>query len=175
MALLDRATVLAYLDDRSEIPAALEWATHHRLQHAWDADRLVFSLRLFGQSENTSSDEPYLLRAQFDDYRLLPPTWRFLDPQTGHAIGPAAYPVGNWPGGSVLHSNGLICAPWSRDAYGDRGGPHPDWGEATMWQSVAPQHTQANTIPDMLARIHAEVRRSPGRMAPLPQRDQEAA
>ncbi len=175
MALLDRETVLAYLEEPSEMPAAIAWAEYHRLDHAWDTDQLVFSLRFIGRSENTSGEEPYLLIGRFDDYRLLPPTWRFVDPDSGEEIGTAAYPLGDWPDGSILHPNGVICAPWSRVSYADRGGPHNEWTEPTKWQTLVPEHTQANTIPDMLARIHAEVRRSPHRMAPLSQRGTRAA
>ena len=119
--------------------------------------------------------EDYLLVGTFDDYRVEPPTWRFLDPHTGENIGAAAYPLGNWPNGSIFHGNGLICAAWSRDAYGDRGGPHADWGAATKWQTAGRGYTQADTIPDMLARIYAELQSSPHRMQPLPEIQEQAA
>lgn len=167
--------VLAYLDQ--EIPAAIAWAEDKGLTHEWSRDDLSLSLRLQGRSESEGKIviEPYLLRGTFEDYRVEPPTWRFLDPRTGEAIGPAAYPLGAWPGGTVFHGNGLICATWSRDAYGDRGGPHSDWGTARAWQTAAPQHAQAQTIPDMLARIYSELQLSPARMAPLPEIVEEAA
>lgn len=175
MPRLDRETTLTYLLEPSEIPAAIAWATEHRLEHEWDPEQLSFSLRLEGRGED-GAVEPYLLRGEFDDYRVLPPSWRFLDPRTGDEIGKGAYPLGNWPRGSVLHGNGLICATWSRDAYKERGGPHTDWEDTTQWQVIARQHAQADTIPDMLARLHSEVKRSERRMAPLPAiADQEEA
>jgi hypothetical protein len=172
---VNREIVLAYLDQ--EIPAAIAWAEDKRLTYEWDRDDLSFSLRLEGRSENDGQIviEPYLLVGSFHDYRVEPPTWRFLDPRTRAAIGPAAYPLGAWPTGSIFHGNGLVCAAWSRDAYHDRGGPHNDWGDGTAWQTAAPQHVQAATIPDMLARIYAELQLSPGRMAPLPDINQAAA
>jgi hypothetical protein len=103
--------------------------------------------------------------------RLLP-TYRGAD---GAQIGVAAYPAGVWPNGSIFHSNGLICATWSRDAYGDRGGPHANWGAATQWQTVAPESVQAATIADMLARIYYELQLSPHRMQPLPEITEQAA
>jgi hypothetical protein len=167
-----REIVLAYLAE--EIPAALAWATDKGLQPEWDPDSLTFSLRLRRRSENDSVED-YLLVGMFDDYRVEPPTWRFLDPRTGDNIGAPAYPVGAWPNGSIFHTQGLICAAWSRDAYGDRGGPHANWGAATQWQTVAREHVQADTIPDMLARIYAELQLSPRRMQPLPEIQEQAA
>jgi hypothetical protein len=169
---VSREIVLAYLDQ--EVPAAIAWATNKGLQSEWKRDDLSFSLRLKGRGENDTV-EPYLLVGTFDDYRVEPPTWRFLDPRDGAQIGVAAYPAGVWPNGSIFHSNGLICATWSRDAYGDRGGPHANWGAATQWQTVAPESVQAATIADMLARIYYELQLSPHRMQPLPEITEQAA
>lgn len=167
MAVVATEVALAYLDDPFEVPAALAWADHHGLDLRWNRDALSLSLRLTGRSEG-KGEEPYLLTGQFDDYRVLPPTWRFLDPRNSEHLGAPAYPLGNWPTGSIFHGNGVICAPWSRDAYAERSGPHIDWTDATLWQTIGSQHAQATTIPDMLARIYAEVQLSPRRMAPLP-------
>lgn len=172
MPLLDREATLAFLEDPAEIPAAIAWAEGHGLAHEWDPDILSFSLRLEGRGENESV-EPYLLRGTFEDYRVLPPTWRFLDPRSGDEIGKPAYPLGNWPNGSVIHSDGLVCATWSRDAYKERSGPHSDWEDATAWQVIARQYVQADTIPDMLARLHAEVKKSKRRMESLPLMNEE--
>jgi hypothetical protein len=168
-----REIVLAYLDQ--EIPAALAWAEEKRLSADWKPDDLSFSLRLQGRGENEIVED-YLLVGTFHDYRVEPPTWRFLDPRNGDNIGPAAYPMGAWQNGAtILHGNGLICASWSRDAYGDRQGPHADWGAATQWQTVARESSQADTIADMLARIYAELRLSSSRMQPLPEIQGQAA
>lgn len=166
MALLDDETVGDFLAE--EIPAALDYAKAMGFPAEWDQANRVLSARFTGASNTGADHEDYLLTGTFEDYRAVPPTWRFFDPRNGAAIGPAAMPLGNFPGGSVFHGNAIICAPWCRDAYGDRGGPHSDWPDATKWQTTAPQHSKADTIADMLARIYAEVRASPGRMAPLP-------
>ena len=167
-----REIVLAYLDQ--EIPAAIAWAKETGLTPEWNPADLSFSLRLHGRGENDTVED-YLLVGTFEDYRVEPPTWRFLDHRSGANIGPAAYPLGEWPNGSIFHGNGLICAPWSRDAYGDRDGPHANWGAATQWQTVGREYVQADTIPDMLARINAELGRSPRRMQPLPEIQEQAA
>ncbi|SRR6266849_7025765 len=174
MALLALDDVLAHLESETEIPGAIRWAKHHGLEHSWDKEALAFTVRLQGGSEREGEPEAYLLTGTFDDYRVIPPVWRFLDPRTRRDIGPAAYPMaGPFPQGSVLHSSGVICAPWNRLAYGDRGGPHMDWTEPAKWQTLAPQYTSANTIPDMLARVRAEVLLSPRRLAPLPSIDEK--
>ncbi len=176
MALLDPDVVRGYLAADDEMPAAIKWAKIHGLEHSWDQETLTFTLRLTGPN-GAESTEHYLLVGTFEDYRVLPPTWRFVDPRNGTDIGQPAYPQpGPFPNGSVLHTNGVICAPWSRLAYKDRGGPHSDWTDATAWQTTARDRTVADRIPDMLARVLAEVKLSPGRLAPLPPAsEQEAA
>ncbi len=177
MALLDPEDVRAHL--AGEIPRAQAWAEHHGLAHTWNADALKFTLALEGASQSENEREQYLVIGTFEDYRAVPPTWRFVDPRNGSDIGLAAYPA---PGsfqagaGSVLHGNGVICAPWSRLAYGDKQGPHTDWTDATLWQTPAVGQTDAREIPDMLSRIFYEVAASPNRLAPLPiAEDAEAA
>jgi hypothetical protein len=150
----------AFVEADEEMPAALAWARNKGLDLRYDADALTVSLALTGPP-----DEPYLITGDFERYRLLPPTWRFVDPRTGEVIGTAAYPQPQHA--SVLHPNGLICAHWSRLAYSEHNGPHADWGATTTWQQPK-AGTVALTIPDMLARLVWEVRVSNGRMAPLP-------
>ncbi len=168
MSLLAYSDVLAFLEGEDEIPGALRWAAYYGLEHTWDKKALLLTVRLIGGSDREREREPYLLIGTFEDYRAMPPAWRFLDPRTRQDIGLPAYPAaGPFPLGSVLHSNGVICAPWNRLAYADRGGPHSDWNAAN-WQTAAPQHSSARTIPDMLARIRAELTISPRRLASLP-------
>jgi hypothetical protein len=118
------------------------------------------------QAEN--GGEHYLVIADMTDYDVLPPAWRFTDPRNGKIIGKAAYPVAS----GIFHSDGVICAPWNRLAYGESGGPHSDWGLPTGWKTPRPPYTYAVTIPDMLERIVREIRGARGRMAPLPPADQ---
>jgi hypothetical protein len=168
MQLLPREDVLAFLGADEEIPGAIRWAMHYGLAHTWDEATLTF--RVWFQGGRDDSDrEPYLLGGTFEDFPTMPPAWRFLDPRSGRDIGPAAYPAaGPFQNGSVLHAHGVICAPWNRLAYADQGGPHADWTEPTRWQQLAPDRTHATTIPDMLARLRAEVAISASRLAPLP-------
>lgn len=166
MPQLPRETVKAILSQDSEIPAASAWAHRRGFEFAYDEEALTIRLTLKGSGADQSGEpESYVVTASLEDYDVLPPIWRFVDPRTGAMIGKAAYPQPN--GASVLHSNGLICAPWSRLAYSSEGGVHNDWGALTGWKTAAPNYTRALTIPDMLDRIGREVRRSRGRMAPL--------
>lgn len=180
---LARADVLAYLLADDEIPGAIQWATSHQLEHSWDEDALEFSVYLESRPEPEPDDpapasesqlhpEPYLLRGHFPDYRALPPIWRFFDPRDGSDIGRSAYPqAGPFQDGSVLHGQAVICAPWNRLAYAMHSGPHSDWTDPASWQTVASDKTHALTIPEMLARVRAEVIISPARLAPLPNRE----
>jgi hypothetical protein len=173
MGRLERAVVLGYLGD--ELPVLMHRARDLGLDPVWDEATLTVLLRLTGRSEAEGETEHYLLSGCFDDYRWLPPIWRFLDHRTAEAIGRAAYPLGGWDAGSVLHPDGLVCAPWSRDSYAARGGPHSEWQDMSAWQTVGgPMQTKALTLPDMFARLYAEVQMSPRRMAPLPNVKQAA-
>jgi hypothetical protein len=173
MGRLERAVVFGYLD--AELPVLMRRALDLRLDPVWDETTLTVLLRLTGRSETEDKTERYLVSGCFDDYRWLPPIWRFLDYRTGEAIGPAAYPLGGWDSGSVLHPHGLVCAPWSRDSYAARGGPHSEWQDMSAWQTVGDlMQTKALTLPDMFARLYAEVQMSPRRMAPLPKIEQAA-
>jgi hypothetical protein len=180
MGNLPAATVRTYLAQPGEIPAALSDARGCGLGPDWDEADLVLRVPLLGPAApgpgeapvevaDTTDEmwtEPYLLEGIFDDYRTLPPIWRFLDPRTGDDIGPAAYPAPRGP--SVLHPQGLVCAHFSRLAYADHGGPHGNWGGSQAWQTPV-EGTQALTISAMLARLIWEVRyNSRGRIAPLP-------
>jgi hypothetical protein len=164
---LPKETVAATLGQPEEVPAAVAWARRRGLDLAYDATALTVRLVLDGPGVSDQRPcERYVVQGVLEDYDVLPPAWRFIDPRTAGVIGQAAYPrpVGN----SVLHGNGVICAPWNRLAYQVDGGPHGDWGPTTGWKMPRSGYTQALTIPDMLDRIHREVKRSRGRMAPLP-------
>lgn len=170
MALLSPADVLAFLMADDELPGALRWADHHGLKRQWTEETLTLTLLMSSAGSEDVTPEEYLLEGVFIDYRVMPPAWRFLDPRTGLDIGRPSFPApGPFPGGSILHSNAVICAPWNRLAYQDKGGPHNDWTDASQWQSTATEHTHASTVPEMLARVHAEVKVSPHRMASLPE------
>lgn len=167
MPQLPNATVKATLAQPGQIPAALAWARRHGLELDYDADLLLVRLRLDGPGATADSRaEPYLITGEMDDFDVLPVLWRYVDPRTGEVIGPAAYP--RPAGSSVLHGQGLICAPWSRQAYKTEGGPHGDWGALTDWKTPRPPYTHAITVPDMLDRLYRETKRSVGRMATLP-------
>src|SRR5439155_16656601 len=112
MPLLAHDDVLDYLDSEDEIPGAIRWAEYHGVDHTWDRQALILTVALKGGSEREGEEESYLLAGRFEDYRAMPPAWRFVDPRTGGDIGLPAYPAaGPFSPGSVLHSSGVICAP----------------------------------------------------------------
>ncbi len=167
MPQIPRETVAATLGQPEEMPAAVAWACRRGLDLAYDAAALTVRLVLDGPGvSDQHTRERYVVQAVLEDYDVFPPAWRFLDPRTDGVIGQAACP--RPVGTSILHGNGVICAPWNRLAYQVEGGPHGDWGPTTGWKTPRPPYTHAVTIPDMLDRIHREVKRSRGRMAALP-------
>lgn len=159
----------AFVEAEEEMPAALAWAGRNGVDLRYDRETLTASTKISGPAADGAdgdTDEDYLIVASFDSYRLLPPVWKLVHPETGEEIGLAACPKPQ--GDSVFHPQGLICAHWSRLAYSEHGGPHSDWGGQTTWQHPAGNYTVALTIPDMLDRLAREVRASRGRMAELP-------
>lgn len=175
MAQLPQDVVHAYVAE--EMAAAEAWATRCGYDLSYDADALTISLPLLGADPGGGDGgERYLLTGVLDDYRAVPPAWRFVHPDTAADIGPPAYPAGPNPNprGSTLFTTGgptgaVICAHFNRLAYAEHDGIHPDWGPPNNWLTLPPSaYTRAETIGDMLARIELEVRESPGRMAPLP-------
>lgn len=167
MSLLPKATVTATLAQADQIPAALTWARRRALELEYDEEGLVVRLRLQGPGPTADSQaEAYLITGEMDEFDVLPVLWRYVDPRTGAMVGLAAYP--RPAGDSVFHSQGLICAPWSRLAYKTEGGPHGDWGQLTDWKTPRAPYTHAIAIPDMLDRLYRETNRSVGRMAALP-------
>lgn len=167
MAAIPRAVTEAVLAEPEQLPAAREWAITNGLELVFDPEALTIDLALSGPSAIADGPpEPYLIRGWLDDFDALPIVWHFLDPRGGEIIGMAAYPQA--ASGTVFHSQGLICAPWSRLAYKVLGGPHNDWEGLTHWKTPRPPYTYAVTIPDMLDRLLRDTRKSAGRMAPLP-------
>jgi hypothetical protein len=186
MALVPAQVTRAYLEQPGELHAALTEARESGLQPVWEPSRLRLRLALKGPPAPAPGDaplaagaaepsiwsEPYLLEGLFDDYRTLPPVWRFLDPRDGQDVGPAGYP--RPLGASVLHSQGLVCAHFSRLAYAEHGGPHGNWNSTEAWQQPV-EGTVAMHMAAMLARLIWEVRyNSAGRMADLPIREEAA-
>jgi hypothetical protein len=132
-----------------ELDAARAWAVRHDWVLDWDAERLV----LRGATYHHALRRLLEVSADCDGYRALPPAWRFMRPATDESD-PAWFPqIGLI---AMVEQNPVICAPWNRLAYSDRGGPHENWS-ATGWLQIA-QGTIARTIPDMLGLINAHLR-----------------
>jgi hypothetical protein len=152
-----RATV------RSEEPALRAVAE----RHDWAISLDVEGLRLTATTNHPVADVGGLrLDADLNDYRALPPAWRFVDPETGEVTKRAFPKAGTGPqgSGSIFHSNPVICAPFNRLAYKDNGGPHSDWSGPANWLNVT-GHVVAHTLGEMLSVIDLHLRVSPGRMA----------
>lgn len=168
MALLPVETVQAQLAD--ELTAVEAWVDRRGCRFEYEPE--VLRLRLWLTATN---NEPYLLEGLFEDYPTLPPTWRFVHPDTAEHVGRPAYPVppDPYPWGSPLIIEGglegvVICAHFNRLAFSEEGGPHGDWGPLANWRNPnSTSYTYADTIADMLARIALETEASSGRKAPL--------
>ena len=142
----------------AELPAVYSWAARHNWAILWRPDQLQLRAATYHNAVGRLVEAT----AGCDSFRALPPVWRFVRPgsdDTGKAYYPAPGP------GSIFHGDGLICAPWSRLAYKEHGGPHDNWSSASSWLNVHDNVTKAHTLADMLAVIHTNICRSPGMMA----------
>lgn len=144
----------------AEAPAARAWAA----RKGWKISINLRELRLTARVKHPADGGELILRADFTDYRLLPPAWMFLDADGNERV-PSAWPSpGQVLGGSsIFHSVGVLCAQFNRLAYHDYAGPHDGWGGAANWLSVI-EGTRADTVADMLAAIRVHLQPSPGRM-----------
>jgi hypothetical protein len=79
---------------------------------------------------------------------------------------PAAAARPGQPVGSIFHAQPVICAPWNRLAYTQvvSGAPHSDWTLGS-WKTMAPEHTRAHTIADMLSALDLHLSFSDGMQA----------
>lgn len=145
-----------------ENKAIQAWAARHR---GWDVALDLSALRLEARTSHPADGKPLLIVASFEGYRAVPPTWRFVDPETGETT-PHSFPQAGNVGGSgasIFHGNRFICAQWSRLAYGEHNGPHGNWGPETGWLNVR-EGNHAENVAEMLAVLHLHLLASPGRM-----------
>ena len=120
-------------------------AEPHGWQLKWDRDALLL------HAEITAPDEErYIFEFRFDDYPELPPLVDLVHPDSGERnTARGCFPSG---GKSYFHPNNLICAYWSRRAYGALGGPHndPTWIMGD-WARSDPTHREIGLILALLA------------------------
>lgn len=151
-----------------ELLGAEAWAT----AHGWALEADPNALRVQVHLQHPRDRGQLLLTGEFDDYKALPPAWRFVDPETREPT-PASFPRGGpFPQdsalagkGSIFHDQRVICAPWNRLAYAKHAGPHGDWGEPVGWLNVRGDMPRATTVGQMLAVVYTHLRASPTRMA----------
>jgi hypothetical protein len=123
------------------------------------------ALQLEARTKHPADGEPMLIMATFEGYRAVPPTWRFVDPELVETT-PHSFPQPGSVGGSassIFHDNRIVCAQWSRLAYGEQSGPHGNWGPETGWLNVR-EGNHAENIAEMLTVLHVHLHASPGRM-----------
>jgi len=78
-------------------------------------------------------DSRCALKVRCDEYPERPPAWHWFNRETNQIDQPHDTAIG----GTFLHSNGVICAPWNRLAYKevDPRGPHSDWTQGS-WMNI---------------------------------------
>ena len=155
------AAVTQAILTEDEVPKAQVWAG----RHGWDLQVDVERLRLEVRTSHPADGDSLLIIGTFEGYRAVPPIWRFVDPETGETT-PHSFPRAGPVNGqsSIFHESlRVICAQWSRLAYGEHSGPHGNWGPETGWLSIR-EGNHAENIAEMLSITRVHLRASPGRM-----------
>lgn len=140
-----------------ELPGMRGYADRHGWRVAWDPAHLLLTV----DGRHPGAGTAARLHADVTDYRAVPPAWTFgidADSTVARFPQPGTVPENIQ---SIFHSNGVICAPFSRLAYANHGGPHGDWGGPANWLQITGKVT-AKTLGDMLAHIVLHLKYSPG-------------
>lgn len=115
--------------------------------YGWEVTPDLEALTVQVKLKSAVDGEVYLLEAQCNDYKELPPFFEFIHPITGERGSRSAYPNG----GSFFHNHPCICVEWNRKTYVS--GPHPKWHLAD-WQRKRPTMT---TLGDMFSLVQYEI------------------
>jgi hypothetical protein len=151
---------LAVLDDQFE--SARRWGE----RNGWELDLDTTTLVIDGRRAHPADGRPVRLLAEVDSYPALPPSWRFVDPDTGEPTAATTPSRGNRNGqSSIIYGVGVICAHFSRTAYagGTVPAPHADW-QLSGWAEIT-GGVQAHTLAEMLAVIDDHLHWSTGWLA----------
>lgn len=142
--------------------AVAAWSSRHA---GWQVDLDEVEMRLLVTTSHPVTGAQLCIVADLNGYPAVPPAWRLGSgpdgsefdgfPQAGSAVAGA---------GSIFHPNRVVCAPWNRQAYSEKGGPHGDWGALTNWRNAGPGSTKADTLADMLSQLQIHLSASPGIM-----------
>ena len=143
----------------NELPALNNFAQ----RRGWSVSWLAVQLAVIADGKHHGDNTSVRVHADVTGYRVVPPAWRFVLPDSIEPK-PHRFPRGGTvPGGvgSIFHGKGVICAPFNRLAYKEHDGMHGDWGGPENWLDVR-GHVRATTLAEMLAQIVMHLRYSPG-------------
>ena len=148
-----------------ELAAAKAWADRFRIPWEWIPESRQLRMTL----EQPETGELFYLKGQFDDYRLLPPSWQWCSADWTAADTLTLSPDGRNPrfgSSQFINHNGraVICAPYNRLAHSTFGGPHSNWGDPINWAAAAGKQICATTLGDMLQAIRRDLLTSRGRL-----------
>lgn len=126
--------------------------------HGWEIEESLPALKVVVKMRAHNRDL-FIVEAQFDNYKEWPPSFEFIDADSGERGTRRAYPQST---DSFFHASGpCICAPFNRKAY--KGvvatGPHADWPLGDWMTSKANGYdwSRAKKFGDMLALIQTRL------------------
>jgi len=122
--------------------------------YGWSFSEIDETNLSFQVEMKAKDGELYIIKINFDNYRLWPLLIDFIDPATGKVGVKTAYPSCT---DSFFHKSKIaICHPCSRKAYAGYAAIHKEWGELVNWQSN--QHLgMLKSLRPILAAIYSRI------------------
>ena len=138
-----------------ELIAVRELGRTHRWGIIPDFGRLIVTVTMYSHAGDL-----FIIEAQCDNYKEVPPFFELLDPVSGERGVKSAYPKGH---DSLFHDAPCLCAPFNRKAYKaiDPLGPHADWNLGDWTRSTASGTAWENyrSLADMFGLIQTRLSR----------------
>lgn len=131
----------------------LEQARLHAEDSGWKLE-VVEDLKLRGTiqaPERNGNRETFVFEFTFDDYPEKPPLIDVLHPDLQQRNTSNCFPEG---GSNYFHEKKRICADWSRRAYGEFEGPHPEWAFTDWKQRSQPVTTIGMILQELMLALH---------------------
>lgn len=119
---VEREITIAMVDEELERARPLAESQGWTLKKL---DDITLRASVVAPSHGEDKPEEFIFEFTFDDYPCMPPLIDVVHPHTGVRNEPTCFPKGTCCG--YFHENKRICADWSRRAYKEFAGPHPEW------------------------------------------------
>lgn len=138
---------------REELVAASQFAEAAGIE--LDAQGLAEGSLKFRVTFVSRAGERFFAEFDCSDYPVFPPLIEFTDESFIARGSRSHYP-------NVFHNTPCVCMRYSRKAYGERGGPHPDW-RMLDWHLATPGGGPIRNLGEIISDMHTKILDATGR------------